>query len=91
VQVLGCGADGGLGRPDETVGQLRFTGILATRRVSEGCNSLPRLRVGLPVRQARVGPCAKGFCLVDKDQKVFSAYVSKLDYSKLSVEVARFC
>ena len=44
-----------LGRPDETVGQLRFTGILVTRRVSEGCNSLPRLRVGLPFRQARCG------------------------------------
>ena len=44
------------GRPDETVGQLRFTGILVTRRVSEGCNSLPRLRVGLPFRQASLGP-----------------------------------
>jgi len=38
--------------PDETVGQLRFTGILVTGRVSEGRDSLPRLRVGLPFRQA---------------------------------------
>jgi len=37
------------------MGQLRFTGILVTRRVSEGCNSLPRSRVGLPFRQAKLG------------------------------------
>jgi len=41
--------------PDETVGQVRFTGISVTRRVSEGCNSFPRLRVGLPFRQATRG------------------------------------
>jgi len=61
AEVQGCLAEGerlaslarsALGWPDETVGQLRFTGILVTRRVSEGSNSPPRLRVGLPFRQA---------------------------------------
>jgi len=42
--------------PDETVGQVRFTGISVTRRVGEGCNSFPRLRVGLPFHQATRRP-----------------------------------
>jgi len=44
---------GGLSLPDETVGQLRFTGILVSRRVSDGSDSLLRLYFGLPFRQAR--------------------------------------
>jgi len=46
--------------PDETVGQLRCTGIVVTRRVSEGCKSFPRLRVGLPFRQATFVPVLRG-------------------------------